>query len=349
MTEHRPEEERRGEDAAHRPRADRQRRDHETQREQRHDQLDAPGPIEEGGDRLAPVAHDLRIAQRDQPEHEARRRHGQGPRQPRARVEGGARAQGEQEAGGGQAAEHAERGVEADLPGGRERESGHVEHGIAAEGGPGQERRGRGRHRDRRERLEREAAENDLHREECGAQGRVVGAGEPGGDAAGHEPAPLPRRDAKAPPDGRSRGCGHEHDRPLSTDGSRRGLGDERGGRPRDRGAQGQHAVAQHDRLQDVPPARPARPARAEREDQPGEESTDRRDRHAGEGRRQGHPLHQAAPRPDEPGRLGGGIAEHQPGRAAEQADRERAQQNAGRLRDGKPEGHDLAVAPGSL
>ena len=68
-------------------------------------------------DRLAPVAHDLRIAQGDEAEREARRGHRHGPRQAQARVEAGAGAQGEQEGGRDQAAQDGEQGVEADLPG----------------------------------------------------------------------------------------------------------------------------------------------------------------------------------------------------------------------------------------
>ncbi len=199
--------------------------------------------------------------------------------QVRARVEGSTRPEREEEQGGGHAAQDAERGVQTDLPGSGEREGGHVEDRVAAEGGPGQQRGRRRRDGEGGEGLEGEAAQDDLHREEGGPERRVVRAGEAGGDAAGHEQAPLAGGDAEAPPDARGGGRGHEDDGPFAADGARRGLGHERGGGPHEGGAQGQDAVAQDHGLEDVPPARPARPARAEGEHQPGEKAPERRDR----------------------------------------------------------------------
>ena len=106
---------------------------------------------------------------------------------PRSLEQGRARAQGEEEQGRDHPAQDAQPRVEPDLPRARQGEGRHVEDGVVAEARPAQERgRGRG-DGERREGLEREAAEDDLHREEGRPERRVVGARETGRDAAADE------------------------------------------------------------------------------------------------------------------------------------------------------------------
>jgi hypothetical protein len=295
--------------------------------------LRAPGASEERADRLAPVAHDLRVAQRDEAEHEAGGGHGDGARQAHAGVEAGARAEGEEEGGRHHAAEDAERGEEADLPGAGERESGHVEHRVVSERGPGQQGRHRGRDRERGERLEGEAAEDDLHGEEGGPDRRVVGAGEAGGDPAPHEHAPLARRDPELLPQARRGRRRHEDDGPLAADRPRRGLGHDRRGGPDESGAQGQDAVAQDHGLEDVPAPRAPRPAEPEGEHEPGDEAAEGGDRHARRRRGEGHALHEIAPRPEEVRDLGRRPAQQERGATAQQADGEGPDQEGRGLR----------------
>ncbi len=81
VPEHRPDEEGGREDAADRPRPDGEGGDDEAEGEERQDVLGAPGAAEERADRLASVPHDLRVAQRDEAEHEAGGGHGHRARQ----------------------------------------------------------------------------------------------------------------------------------------------------------------------------------------------------------------------------------------------------------------------------
>ena len=121
VAEHRAEEQRRREDAAHRAGAHGQGRDHETQQEQREHVPRPPGAVEERPDRLAPVADDLGVAERDDAERQPGQRHRDRARQARSREEGRARAQGEEEPGRDHAAQDAQPGVEPDLPRARQR------------------------------------------------------------------------------------------------------------------------------------------------------------------------------------------------------------------------------------
>ena len=220
------------------PEPDRQRRDDEAQQEQREHVPRPPGAVEERGDRLAPVARRSRGSRSvDDAEDEP----GRSPSRPAGASapaeERGARAQREEERGRDHAAQDAERRVEPRSP------TGSTARGRA------RGRRGRGRSspsvisvavgrgdRERREGLEREAAEDDLHREEGRPERRVVGARETRPRCRSRRaPAAARGGDTEALAEPRGGGGGDEHDRPLAADGAGRRLGHERGRRAHDR------------------------------------------------------------------------------------------------------------------
>ncbi len=300
----------------------------------------SPGTVEERPDRLPPVADDLGVPERDDAEGQPGQRHRERAGQPGSREEGRARAQGEEEPGRDHPAQDAQPRVEPDLPRARQHELRHLEDGVMPEARPAQQGgRGRG-DGERREGLEGKAAEDDLHREERGPEGRVVGARETGRDAAADEHPQLAWRDPEVLAEPRGRGGGHEHDRPLATDRPGRGLGHDRGRRAHDRRAPGQDAVAQHDRLEDVPAARGARPTRAEGEHRAGDEAAQRGDGDAAERGREGHALCQVRARPQQARRFRRRPPQEGGRRPRDQANRQRAQEQARRLRVGPHRPH---------
>ena len=307
-----------------------------------------PGAIEERPDRLTPVADDLGVTERHHAEHQPGQRHRDRAGQGHSREEGRAGAQGEEEPGRDHPAQDTQPGVESDLPRARQRQGRHAEDGVVPEARPAQERgRGRG-DRERREGLEREAAEDDLHREEGRAEGRVVGTREAGRDAAADENPQLAGRDPEVLAESRRRGGGHEDDRPLAADRPGRGLGHERGGRAHDRRAPGKDAVAQHDRLEDVPAPRGAGPARAEGEHHAGDEAPQGGDGDPAERRGERHALDQVRAGPQEVWRLRRRPPQEGRRGPGNQPDRQGPQEQACRLGVGLPQCHGFTGAPGS-